>query len=346
MLTIDCYKKCVTCRLYGRECSGCSFCDAPLVCTGDCRLCPYMCINRPHAARYYLSVKDENGGDALIRHAQAEIPTLPAYIPTLPSRMHAEYNAADLPYVAVHGGKFMSADGKRIAPRYLSDGVHKALGLDPKTKTVLHFYVPDRTLEGFWQNRHQIYPVLKEMGFSFIIAPNFSVYEDSPRLEHLFNIKRSAIVCSELLEHGINAVPDISWYEIKDLDRWAESINRSGVKLVSFSFQCVGGKRSSSAWRGYCAGLRYLCESMGEDVSVIVVGIAAVSRLKEVISIAGNRDIVLVNTYAFMTAKGGRDTRRQKHEDLSLDELFVLNARQLEQKYSRLFCEAKKEGGM
>ena len=105
-----------------------------------------------------------------------------------------------------------SRNGEKINNSYTKDGYASALNIDPKTKAVLEFYVKDRTLEGFWDKRKSIYPVLKEMGFIAVIAPNYSVYEDAPRVDHMYNIKRSMIVYNELVENEIPAVPDVSWY--------------------------------------------------------------------------------------------------------------------------------------
>lgn len=55
---------------------------------------------------------------------------------------------------------------------------------------IVEFYVKDRVLECFWSNRYFIYNQLKNMNLSGIITPNFSLYEDDPRIEHLYNIQR------------------------------------------------------------------------------------------------------------------------------------------------------------
>ncbi|RCX07887.1 uncharacterized protein DUF4417 [Anaerobacterium chartisolvens] len=325
---------CENCIYYNTRCSGCSMCEAPLVCNENCTACSYTCRRRPGASYYYglLSGLDTE----LLRNAAYHAP---AYIPTVPSRINTGYNAEDLQVAAVHGGNFMSASGRAVSGVYASKGVHGALGLNPATKTILHFYVPDRTLEGFWDNRKDIYGHLKQMGFEFVIAPNFSVYEDSPRMEHILNIRRSMIVYNELMEAGVKAVPDVSWYEKKDLELWVGHIKNGGLKLISFSFQTVGPqKRATNAWKGYMLGLRYLCERIPEDVGIIIVGLSGRGRLKEVAKITGKRSVTVINTFAFMRAKSGR---RYGSRELALgvthDELFIQNVKEMNKRYMLLF---------
>ena len=103
-------------------------------------------------------------------------------------------------------------------------------------------------------NKSIEFPVLKEMGFAAVIAPNYSVYEDASRVDHMYNIKRSMIVYNELVENGIPAVPDVSWYNKSDIDRWCKEINRRNIKVVAFSFQvCETARRESML--AYVAGI-------------------------------------------------------------------------------------------
>ena len=84
------------------------------------------------------------------------------------------------------------------------------------------------------------------MKLKAVIAPNFSVYEDTPRVEHLYNIRRSIIIYNELIDYGINAIPDISWYNINDLDFWIEKLNNSECSIIAFSFQVVDVRLKAS----------------------------------------------------------------------------------------------------
>lgn len=234
-----------------------------------------------------------------------DVSGLPAYLPSVAARVHRR--PTSLRWVAVHAARaVLRADGRGLRPLVERDGVRRALGLDPATPCALHFYVPDRPLEGFWRARRELYPWIADQ-FELVFTPNFSVYEDAPRLEHLINIKRSAVVYAEMLEAGIPAVPDIGWYEVRELDRWVAWLNEIGPPLAAFSFQGVGvGARGSRAWMGYLAGLRYLGERLRPDVGLVLVGVAAPDRVRAALQAAGRRRIAILNSEAWSLSRNGR----------------------------------------
>ncbi|WP_313559201.1 DUF4417 domain-containing protein [Ruminiclostridium cellobioparum] len=316
-------------------------CDAPFVCNNRCVNCIYTCRQRPGAALYYKKIRQTE-----LELMPNDLYEAPIYIPTLPSPLHIQYNDNDITMIAVHGGKYMSPSGKKISNRFAVKGVHSTLNLNRATNIILHFYVQDRTLEGFWNGRKEIYDKIKNENFKFIIAPNFSVYEDSPRIEHMINIRRSIIVYNELRKNGINAVPDVSWYEIKDLQKWVDLINRSGIKLFAFSFQTVGLlKRSTNAWKGYMLGLKYLCERISEDVGVIIVGLSGRGRIKEIMKIIDKRKVSIINTYAYMRAKTGRTYHSADLEYLKThDELIIQNIKEMNIRYNMIKTKMSIEG--
>lgn len=263
---------------------------------------------------------------------------IPRYIPTVPSPLRVRYKRGDLPIVGVHAGKFFKDNGKGIAPVYIEKGVYSALNINPETTICLHFYVGDRTLEGFWQKRNDVYQELKTFGFYFVISPNFSVYDDSPRYEHFINISRTMIVYNELMENGINSIPDISWFDINDLDRWAAAINECGLKTIAYSFQAVGKKKRSNSWKYNMMGLRYLCDKINEDVGIVFVGITSNERLTEISQITGKRQISVINTFAFMRARSGcTHDSRQRAEEVTHDELFLMNCKALNEEFDTIF---------
>jgi hypothetical protein len=241
----DCKNKCK----YFNECGGCSLCEASL-CGKNCTSCFAMCFQR-------------KGIDALLKDLDDNIKAntaidLPYHIPILPDPLKVVPDELT-ETVAVHAGNMFSRKGEHIFKKYLEKGYQGALNIPTNTKAVLEFYVRDKTLEGFWDKRRYIYPELRKMGFKAVIAPNFSVYEDAPRIDHLYSMKRSKTVYNELLDAGINSIPDVSWYSRQDLDSWAEEITVKNIKLIAFSFQVVDVKlKTANIWRCNLLGFRYL----------------------------------------------------------------------------------------
>lgn len=329
-----CGVKCWECKRFNIECSGCSMCEAPIVCNRKCANCIYSCCKRAGIALYYESISSQEKTSQKEKNIDFKIPK---YIPTVPSPLRITYNADELSMLAVHAGKFFTDSGKDIARVYLQKGVYSALNINPKTKICLHFYTPDKTLEGFWQNRSDIYTKLKTFGFDFIISPNFSVYEDSPRYEHLLNISRTMKVYDDFMANGINSIPDVSWFNVDDLNKWVLLIDELKLKTIAFSFQAVGEKKRSNVWKTYLLGLRYLCEKIDQDIGFIIVGVNSVTKLKEISRVTKNRKVSIINTFAFMKARCGFKYNERKISDMNFDDLFIFNVKNISSQIQEIF---------
>lgn len=333
-----CGLECSLCREFvGSSCSGCPGCGAVLKSRCDCSTCIYICPRRP-GARVFLQLG--LAGGELRRPADKRLVTpahpgdIPVHLPAVADPFKKTPGAGGLPWVVVHGARFFSSTGTSLRPRAAAVGgnIRRWLNVDQETKVGIHFYVKDKFLEGFWWHRAEIYPLLCQ--FDLVFSPNFSVYEDSPRYEHLVNIRRSVVVYEEMLEHGIRVVPDIAWYQKTDLDNWAEYIRYSQIKFIATSAQTVGtGLHTLGSWKGYLAGIRYLAEQLPGDVGVIIVGVSSPKKVAIAFrEIACNgRQLCFMNSQAFMMARKGRYFGQDGYittdsGGIDFDALFLLNA--------------------
>jgi hypothetical protein len=248
---------------------------------------------------------------------------LPLNIPVIPARI-----GIDIPvkFVSIHGSKILNSNGEKITKAYLNNGFEDTLNLNRNIKGILEFYIKDRQLEGFWEKRKSLYKSIKNLGFEYVITPNFSLYSDSTRLEHLYNIKRSEIVYNEMLDNGINAILDMSWFSKIDLDRRIEEINKNKIKIVAYSFQNVGVKlKSSTDWKYNLMGLKYLANNINHKIDILLSGIASPYRLIDIYRAIGkeNRIIILNQTAFIQSRKGIISETQNKNYDLSFDEIFL-----------------------
>jgi hypothetical protein len=87
---------------------------------------------------------------------------------------------------------------------------------------VLVGYGEDPLVEAFWARRAELDLVarLAEQRWDLVLAPNFSMYANQPRAEHLLNFRRNLLVAAELAAAGVPAVPNIYWARKEDLDRY------------------------------------------------------------------------------------------------------------------------------
>jgi hypothetical protein len=194
-------------------------------------------------------------------------------------------------------------------------------------KGVLQFYVKDRTLEGIWDKRTNIISQLQEFTWEAVISPNFSVYEDAPRMDHLYNMKRSSVVYNEMIDAGLPAVPDISWYNRIDLDQWIREINDQDIKCIAFSFQTVGtGLRASNTYLNYMMGFKYLMDRIPPEVEIILAGVASPSRVERLRGICQNR-ISVLNQTAYVHSRRGilSETGKSAADLMGKNDLMIRN---------------------
>lgn len=309
-------------------CQGCSLCEMPF-CKFDCEHCFSLCP-RKGASWSYLG--EVGGGQINLTGNQHR--QLPALIPVLPDHMPEPVDIGSV--VGIHGGNFFSENGERVAPVYRRKGLQDTLNLTQPAKGVLQFYVKDRTLEGIWDKRKEIYAQLQEFPWQAIIAPNYSVYEDAPRIDHLYNIKRSSIVYNELLDAGLPAVPDISWYNKIDLDQWIQEINRKEVKCVAFSFQTVGtGLRASNLYVHYLTAFKYLTERIPSETEIIVAGMVSAKRVKLLLETCQN-PLSILNQSAYVHSRRGILSETGKAPgELGKNEILLRNLAYYAEAYRR-----------
>ncbi|MEW9123790.1 MAG: DUF4417 domain-containing protein [Thermotaleaceae bacterium] len=333
-----CGRRCSQCLLY-EDCGGCSLCEASL-CKGGCDICFSLCFKRPAAAAYLMSI-----GGAKLNLQQNRKLSFPVHIPILPDRLKIKPQHNLMPVVGIHGGNMFARNGEKINNSYLQKGFTAALNIDEKTEGILQFYVPDRTLEGFWDNRQAIYSDLKKMNFSGIISPNFSVYEDAPRVDHLYNMKRTSIVYNEMLDIGLPAILDVSWYNKSDLERWCSAIKAFNVKTIAFSFQVVDvALKASDLWKSYILGFRYLCKNISKDTNILIVGAVSRNKIEEIFKASRGQKLHILNQSAFVQSRRGISSETRKaRSDLSFDELLLQNVMYFNNTYKTLFKEIQTE---
>ena len=326
-----CQRNCDQCRMQA-SCQGCSICEMPF-CRKDCDRCFSLC---PEHAASFAQLRHVGGGSIALKENRCQ--ELPYMIPIIPDRL-TEKMTFDCDIIGIHGANFFSSNGENIARLYRRKGIRDALNLAHETENVLEFYVRDRTLEGFWDKRKEIYRQLSDFRWKTIISPNFSVYEDAPRMDHLYNIKRSTIIYNEMLDAGLPAVPDVSWFNVIDLDQWIKEINEKNVKHIAFSFQVVGtGGRAANTYVHYAAGFRYLLEQIPDDVSLILAGIVSPKRLAFILDGAEARKVSILNQSAYIHSRRGRlsETNLLAPPQMSKNQIFLRNIAFYEKEYRRI----------
>ena len=333
-----CGRDCTNCTIKKEKmCNGCSMCDVSLCkCKEKRKRCMVICPNKFGS---FTLVKNTIVKERLKGNKSLD---LPIYIPVMPDKIKESFNfKANKNIIAVHGEFFLNAAGLKITGAY-KNGFRAALNLKDDLSGILEFYIKDRTLEGFWDNRKSIYKELKHQDFLGIITPNFSVYEDAPRLEHIYNIQRSKRVYNEMINEGLPAIPDVSWYSKEDLELWIKEIKNNNIKTIAFSFMNVDTRlKASNAWKHYLLGFKILDFKIPSDVQIIVAGISSIQRVEEILKISKDRKISFMHQAAWVNSRNGVSVKDKKQLDrtISKDTIFQNNLNFYIEEYEKLMKE-------
>lgn len=307
------------------SCSGCSLCDVSFCKCGKENL--NRCLVRcPNKLGTFDSIKNIK-----VTHILEENDTydLPTYIPVMYDKVRSKFNFSEVNNtVGVHGELLLAADGRNISAVYKVKGYKGALNLPDDVMGILEFYIKDRALEGFWENRKMLYKQLKKQNFKAIITPNFSLYEDAPRAEHLYNIQRAKKVYNEMIQEGLPAILDVIWATNEDLEFWINEINKSNIKTIAFSFMNVDTRlKASNAWRHYLLGYKILISRVSSDIEIIIAGISSIQRFVEIERVSGNRKISIIHQAAWVNSRKVFSVKDKKQLDRSItkDEIFQMN---------------------
>lgn len=245
------------------------------------------------------AVNDVNGLDfpALVTKP---LPPVPPFIPQLTNPFFRGEQPFDYPVVAVSVNRVFCGSSS-INSNLLSAGtVQRWLNLSPHTHVMLVGCAKDRPLENVWEHSRvsDLFPSLHRLGFSSMTALNFSIYLREPRMEHLVNLKRSAVTAVEAADAGMAAIPHIHWGRDIDLERMADWLcEQSSVNAVAF---CMQTYRTERLWRRALEGILYFNSLMNRPLTYILIGVSSLSRVTALSSLP---KLCLISARPFMMAE-------------------------------------------
>ena len=246
---------------------------------------------------------------------------LPRFVPQTDGTGIAELDAQlGWPAYAVGLRRIFSPSSHRIVPRFTGTTAHRALGLPADRLAVLVGYGEDPLVEAFWTRRHRdgLLEAIASQHWDLVLAPNYSIYGNWPRVEHLLNMRRSLLVASELAERGVPVVPNLYWYRLEDLTRWNTWIRQqTNMPGIAVNLQTV---RQPADWDSWALpGLTWLSVHLPPDLPVVLTGLSRADRISLMVELFGDRLIVVSQNphqYALhgavMTPDGRRDVHAHK----------------------------------
>lgn len=312
-------------------CSGCNtrcgYCGCARTSTrvssgSPCAQCPIRCGSRTDMATWMADVGGTFGFEDL--QVRAPIPAgLPAFVPMLDGAASVAELDLDLhwPAYAVGFTRVVSRITARVKPRFSRQTARQALGLRADQLAVLVGYGEDPLVEAFWTHRSELIPAVAAQGWDLVLSPNYSMYWNQPRAEHLLNFRRNLLIAAELAEAGVPAVPNLYWYRLEDLERYVSWAAVTKPAAVAVNLQTC---RTAPDWDLVALpGLAYLAMGLPPEVTVVLNGVSRPDRIATVVEFFAGRRLHVISQHALQAARhgmtmtpSGRVSRQARVQDL------------------------------
>lgn len=231
---------------------------------------------------------------------------LPRFVPLMEGSDIGELDrVARWPAYAVRLRLVFSAATHRLSPAFVERGAHRAMGLRPGQLAVLAGYGEDPLVEAWWTRRRmdRLVEGIAAQGWDLVLSPNYSMYGNQPRAEHLLNFRRNLMVASELAAAGVAVAPNVYWFRREDLDRTLRWCSETAPAAVGLNLQTF---RSDEDWEVMALpGLTYLSLGIPVQTRVIVNGSSRADRIAVLRELFGER-LVLMSQNAVQGALHGK----------------------------------------
>ncbi|WP_327591333.1 DUF4417 domain-containing protein (plasmid) [Nonomuraea sp. NBC_00507] len=255
---------------------------------------------------------------------------LPNLIPQVDSTAISALDAAlGWPGYALGLRRILSPETRKIYARWQGADARTMLGLSADQQAILVGHADDDMVETLWTRRRadHLAETIADQGWDLVIGPDFSVYGNQPRAEHLIAMRRSLLVAAELAAAGAPVAPTLHWFRHEDLQRyldWIVDRHPAGPAAVACNLQTL---RTDRAWNELALpGLALIAATLPPDLPVMLCGTSRASRIAELVTLFGTRTHVITQSPlhyarhgAVMTATG------RQHTDWQVPELFAAN---------------------
>ncbi len=142
---------------------------------------------------------------------------LPAYIPVIHHGSNVSFSKlSDMaPWAAIPLSRILvrCKRSEKLRPRFSTEAaLRKRFSLQQDTRILALGVGFDQFIEDYWQDNlvEKLPAVLRGLGVDCMIPPNFSMFRDVVRPQHLFNRKRSLLCALRAAEAGLSVIPYLS----------------------------------------------------------------------------------------------------------------------------------------
>ncbi len=261
------------CGGYTRRGGGWSCMDRCVDC--DKSKCSTVCMKKPDFARALLEVGSFYHRDIPTLATCAE--AMPRYVPVV---QHPLDRAVPLDWAAIPLHVLMNFKRGVYEPRANTpEGLRRVFGLAPSTKIILLGTGKDRGIETYWR-MHRVGDVastLAGLGITVAIAPNYSMFLEDPRPQHLHNRKRSLLIAKSWSEAGMPVAIYPQAVTRADWD-FHESFLRAHPEVLQIALECQTGLARPERAAFAFENLARIQDRLGRRLHVFAIGASRYRR--------------------------------------------------------------------
>lgn len=208
------------------------------MCCGRPASCTLSCLANPRLATDLAEV----GGLGFSELTQSfpKVTICPSYVPVVQHR-YLGTQVLNLPWAAIPLRELFKLRNGTLRP--IADTpsqLRHLFKLRPNTAVLALGVDKDKHLERYWAHSFDDLCAenLAKLGIALAITPNFSMFLDEPRTQHLLNRKRILLSADDWARQGIPPVLTLQAVTEKDWSYWREFlISHEEVDTVALEFQ-------------------------------------------------------------------------------------------------------------
>lgn len=232
--------------------------------------------------------------------------SFPSFVPVLESGMPKEIT---LPRERLYGISFKTVIDSYGNFHYRNaETLRHAVRLPSSARLALFLSATDKVIERAWKFSEQrdLWKRLTDFRFEFVTGGTFSVYDEDPRSDQIFNQDRNFRTYDLFTNLGVPCIPFLFFNPSSDRDYQA-ALNwlrkREDVLKLAVLAHCY---RSDSAFRRMLTQTRTLVNNVGRHLQLMFVGVAKLERVIQILT--EYPDAAFVTSQPIVKARAGERT--------------------------------------
>lgn len=127
----------------------------------------------------------------------------------------------------------------------------------------IHFFIDDYQFERLWNTPNKYLPMLKR--FKGVITTDYSMYENMPKVQQMWNCYRNRAVAFWLQNNGIDIVPVVEWADYNDFEWCLDGLPKNST----LALETYGVQRKTIDKYGLIKGVEKICKELMPKTLVV-----------------------------------------------------------------------------